>query len=258
VGLLATTFVVSVFRSDPRRWMRSAASGAFALILAQGILGGLRVRMDDRSLAMVHACFGLATFAYLAAMVVVTSRYWTESERRLAVVSNVSQRLQRLSLLTAGMVYVQVVLGAMLRHTPVGASHQFFRIAVIFHLLLAAAVTLHAVLLALAVRRDYRHEPRLTRPVIMLLSLVGLQLCLGIGTWVLKYGWPSWFSELSFTAGHTIEANGFLQGVVTTAHMAVGALILSQSVVFMLRAARFFRPGTISAGSGALLMGWTA
>ncbi len=255
VGLLAIGFVVSVFLTDKRQGIRRAALIALGLIVTQGILGGARVRLDERGLAMIHGCFGLATFAYLAAMMVVTSRFWDDSQRLPG--SGSSQRLQRLSLLTAVIVYVQVVLGAMLRHIPVSASHQFFRVAVLFHLLLAAAVVVHAILVAKVTWSEFRSESRFVRPAAMLLGLVCLQLSLGGGTWVLKYGWPTWFSDLSLTAGYTIEANSLLQAAVTTAHMAIGALILAQSVTLSLRAARFFRPSAMTAGSGAFLLGWT-
>ena len=257
VGLLAIGFVIAVFRCE-QRGMRTAAVTALALVIAQGILGGIRVRMNERGFAMIHACFGLATFAYLAAMVVATSRFWNDATQNRLPASSSSQRLQRLSVLTAGMVYVQVVLGAMLRHVPPGASHQFFRLVVFFHLLLAAAVVAHVILVCRAIRRDFRGESRFAMPATILFGLVLLQLMLGGGSWVLKYGWPAWISELPFTAGYTIQANSLLHGIVVTSHMAIGALILSQSVVLALRAARFFRSAAVSGNSGKLLMGWTA
>lgn len=256
VGIIAISFVGSVFLCDKRSWMRFAATGALALIITQGILGGARVRMDDRGLAMSHALFGLATFAYLAAMAVVTSRYWKLATAARKATSS-SRKLQRLSYLTAAIVYVQIVLGALLRHMPAGASHQFFRFAVLFHLFLAAAVLVHAILLIRVILREHREVPQFTRGGWILVGLVISQVALGGGTWVLKYGWPGWLSELPWAATYTVQANSLLQGVVTTAHVAVGALILSQSVVLSLRAARFFRSAAISASSGAFLAGCT-
>jgi hypothetical protein len=68
-----------------------------------------------------------------------------------------------------------------------------------------------------------------------------VQLLLGGATWVMKYGWPWWFSEVWFAAGYTIQANSLLQAMATTLHVAAGALILAVSVVVALRAWLFFR-----------------
>ena len=239
VGLLAIAFVVVVFQRETQRKMRIAAVVALLMVIAQGLLGGARVRLVEQGLAMVHGCFGLATFAYLAAMGVVTSRYWKSHVPVPS--SDSSRRLLRLSVMLAGLVYIQVVLGALLRHIPVSAPPQLFRVAVLFHLLIAAAVVAHIVLVFRRVRSDYRGESVLFWPALTLLSLVLLQLLFGASTWVLKYGWPAQLAELSFTASFTIGAKSLLQTTVTTAHVALGALILAVSVMLTTRVARFFR-----------------
>jgi hypothetical protein len=68
-----------------------------------------------------------------------------------------------------------------------------------------------------------------------------VQIGLGVGTWVLKYGWPSWFADHAFAAAFTVQANSFGQAMVTTLHVAVGALILSTAVVAAMRCWLFFR-----------------
>lgn len=239
VGFLAISFAIVTFVKDDRRWMRFAAIAALLLVIVQGLLGGARVRLEEQGLAMIHGCFGLATFAYLAAMGVVTSRFWKSHTQ---VVGSASSRaILKLSVILAALVYMQVVLGAMLRHVPVSAPPQYFRVAVLFHLLVAAAVVAHAVLVFRRVRAQYRQERLLFWPAATLLSLVLLQLLLGASTWVLKYGWPGGLANLSFTASFTIGAKSLLQTTVTTAHVAFGALILAVSVMLSTRVARFFR-----------------
>jgi cytochrome c oxidase assembly protein subunit 15 len=239
VGFLTIAFVALVFWRDRRLWMRFAATGAIAMVIFQGILGGQRVRLDERGLAMIHGCVGLATFAYLAAMAVMTSRFWSEQARQPS--SNSTLRLQRLCWLTTAVVYLQIVFGALLRHVPVAAPPSFFRIAVLFHLLFALAVLAHATLTVCRIFKDHRRESVLLWPASTLLGLVWLQLAFGMGTWVLKYGWPNWFADMPFAAAFTVEANSLIQAMVTTAHVAIGALILAASVVLSLRTARFFR-----------------
>ena len=47
---------------------------ALALVIFQGVLGGMRVLLDERTLAMLHGCTGPLFFALTVAMVVFTSR----------------------------------------------------------------------------------------------------------------------------------------------------------------------------------------
>lgn len=246
VGLLAIAFVVVVFRREPNRKMRAAAIGALLMVIVQGLLGGARVRLVEQGLAMVHGCFGLATFAYLAAMGVVTSHFW---KTHVPVANSTSSRsLLRLSVSLTLLVYMQVVLGALLRHIPVAAPPQLFRVAVLFHLLVAAAVVAHSVLVFRRIRADYRSESVLVWPALTLLGLVLLQLLFGASTWVLKYGWPAGLNQYSMTASFTIGAKSLLQTTVTTAHVGLGALILAVSVMLTTRVTRFFRLETGRAG----------
>lgn len=255
VGCLAIGFVVLVFARDRRRGIRIASIVALLLVVIQGILGGIRVRLDERGLAMIHGCFGLGTFGYLAAMVNVTSRYWAEHQRLES--SKGSERLRRLCVLMTILVYIQIVLGAMLRHVPVAASPQFFQFAVVFHLLMAGALLVHVILVSRVVGSQFRRERKLVYPTRLLLALFILQLVLGFETWVLKYGWPVWFTDLPIAAGFTIEANSLVQALVTTAHVAVGALIFAASVTLSLRTVRYFRTAPVSAGSGVFFRGFT-
>src|SRR5688572_14656164 len=75
-GLISIALTIVVFRSDERPWLRWAAVGAVALVIAQGALGGARVLFDVRLVALIHGCVGPLFFAYLAVLVVATSRWW--------------------------------------------------------------------------------------------------------------------------------------------------------------------------------------
>ena len=66
--------VVLVHRSPPLA--RSRLCGALGLVMFQGVLGGLGSLFDERLVAMLHGCVGPLFFAYLAGLVVVTSRWW--------------------------------------------------------------------------------------------------------------------------------------------------------------------------------------
>src|SRR5437868_8724978 len=73
-GMLAIALVTVVFLTDRSRWLVAASLGALGLVIVQGVLGGARVVFDERLVAMVHGCTGPVFFAYLAALIVATSR----------------------------------------------------------------------------------------------------------------------------------------------------------------------------------------
>lgn len=237
VGLITILFVVTVFIGDGRTWMRVVSVVTLLAVIAQGCLGGMRVLFDDRQLAMTHGCVGPAFFGLSVALCVFTSRWW-----RMATpgpLTSSSRRLQRLALLTLVFSYVQLVLGASLRHVPIDATVAYFRGAVIFHLIMAVAVVVHAVLLAGAVRRESTSQGLLW-PTMLLLAFVAAQIALGGATWVVKYGWPAWFSDWPVTAGYVVRSKGAMQAAFVTAHVVNGSLILGMAVRAATRALRAY------------------
>ncbi|MEX2026104.1 MAG: COX15/CtaA family protein, partial [Pirellulaceae bacterium] len=79
VGLIAIALVATVWLRDSRTWLKYAALGALALVIFQGVLGGVRVLLDQRLVAMIHGCVAPLFFAYAASLVVFTSRRWREA-----------------------------------------------------------------------------------------------------------------------------------------------------------------------------------
>jgi cytochrome c oxidase assembly protein subunit 15 len=228
-------FVVVVWLKDDRTWMRGAALAALAAVVFQGLLGGQRVLLDSRTVAMLHACFGPAFFAYCAALAVFTSRWWRETTNRLEGAD--ASRFARLAIATAAVAYVQLILGAQLRHRSADADPNHFRVLVLFHLFVAAALAVHAVLL-LRRARPLAGQPLVRRPAYELMTLLSLQLALGASTWVVKYGWPIWFAGFSWAQGHVNTTESLPQVLITTAHVAIGSWILAVTVVGSLRGTR--------------------
>lgn len=241
-GLLTIALVAAVWRYDSRCWMRKLSLAALVSVILQGVLGGLRVLRDDTQLAMVHGVTGPLFFAMCVAIAVFTSRYWLDTTRQAKHENAVS--LHRLAWMTAALSTVQLALGAQLRHVSVYAEAHTFRLFVFFHLLVAAVLAAQIVLLAIRIRRSYRGQNALVRPALALVLLVTLQLLLGAGTWIVKYSWPSWVSHQTWAVGFTIEAEGLLQVLTVTAHVATGSLILGTCIMLALRSVRLVRPVT--------------
>lgn len=249
VGLLTIALVAAMWRWESRSWVRWMAVIALLLVIVQGLLGGARVVFNARQIAMIHGCVGPAFFAFSAALAVCTSAFW---HREPPPAGSRLQQTSRVSVATAILAYCQLIFGAQLRHLPVTASPGTFQVLVWFHLLLAAVLTLQILRLA---KLAWSQEKPLFRPASALVGLVVLQLCLGGGTWIVKYGWPHWFSDWRTAAEYTVQTNSVLQAAVVTGHVAIGSLILATSVCLAVRAARSVRVRATALGSGALLAG---
>jgi cytochrome c oxidase assembly protein subunit 15 len=255
VGISTIAFVLATWNCDPRRWMRWLAIAALLGVIGQGVLGAMRVHFDEVLLARIHGCVGPAFFAFAVALAVLTSRRWVSSEPPELLAKGAA--LQRLALVTTGLAYLQIVLGSALRHMPVWASPGDFRTALVFHLVVALALAVHIVWLLVRVFKIARRQSALLRPAVGLAALLLVQLGLGLGTWVAKYGWPTIVPDWLAPGGqldYTVVAEGRLQAWLTTAHVAAGSLILVTSLLVSLRSLRLVRGASQANGHVARLM----
>ena len=118
-GLLTIALNVAIWRYDDRRWMRTVGAVALLLVVSQGLLGGMRVRMNSTDFARAHGMhrafvlcdlrFDLRDdFSVLAARCSRVGEF--QGSNRNWVLSG---------WLLAGLAYLQLVLGAHLRHPGV-------------------------------------------------------------------------------------------------------------------------------------------
>jgi cytochrome c oxidase assembly protein subunit 15 len=233
-GLIAIALVAATMLTDRRRWLVVAVIGALCLVIVQGILGGARVLFDERLVALVHGCIGPLFFAYVGALAVGTSRWWSEA---VTVDSAAGRRLLKAAVITAGLAYGQLVLGAILRHVPLTSSPQVFRAALVLHLLVAAALAAHIALAAWRCWQSREHRGLLF-PGLLLPVLAAVQIGLGLATYVAKYSWPAWLGDYAFAASYVVQEKSLTQSLITTGHVAGGSLILFTTVVLAARAAR--------------------
>jgi len=209
VGLLTVLLTVALWRGETRRWLRLLGAAALALVVAQGVVGGLRVVLLEQTLAVIHACLAQAFFALAVSLALFTSREW--SGKSSPVEAPDAGRLQRLCLITTGLIYVQAVFGAVLRHTG-----NLLEV----HLLFAALVVLHVILLGARVFKFHPGRRALLRPIFLLTGLMFAQLGLGLGAYVGKF---------------IMTSPATLTVIVRTSHVVVGALMLAASLVLTLR-----------------------
>jgi heme a synthase len=236
VGMLTIALVVVLWRSEPRAWVRRLGFAALALVIFQGVLGGMRVLLDERTLAMLHGCTGPLFFAVAVALAVVTSSNWLSTEAPLA--SPQSGQVRRLAVVTAVLFYLQLVFGALLRHMPIESQPATFALAVRFHLLLAGVLVLHVAMLTWLVVRHCRQIRPMLRLTLSLVGLLAVQLLLGASTWVLKFSVPDWAARWLPWNDFANSAGGWLATHIITGHVAVGSLLLGTSVATALVALR--------------------
>lgn len=222
-GMLSIALVAVVWRREPRAWVRKLALAALGLVVFQGLLGGLRVLLDSRTVAMVHACVGPLFFTLALTLATVTSPRWLAAVPRQTAAA---VRVRRLAAVTALVAYLQLLVGAQLRHTPIGANPGDFRTALAFHLALAAVVLVHALLLAAALWRIGGAGALRTLGVGIALA-VAAQILLGAGTWLYKFGVPSWLADWGWAADFTVVARSRGQTLLRNAHVVTGSLILA-------------------------------
>ncbi len=235
VGLVAFSIVISAYFKESRRWVFVLTIGLLIAVITQGLLGGMRVVLGDRTLAMVHGCFGPAFFALSAATAVITSRRWNEylaCEPAMNIGSGVVALFGTIPVLS----YSQLLLGAQLRHVQPNAAPGVFAMIVAPHVIVGFLLWFFPVAAWLKIRRC--GDLTLSRPAGLLIGLVGVQIALGVGTWVVNYGWPSVLDWVPGSAGFLVRAKGFSDSIIVTSHVATGSLILAVSVALWVRLLR--------------------
>ncbi len=223
IGLLTLTLAFWTQLRDGRPWMRRLGWLALALVLGQGVLGGLRVVWVSVDLAVVHAAVAQLFFALLAAMALFMSPAW-RSAAAAPPPAAVRGRFQKLACLAAVGVYFQIILGAMLRHPGAGINP----LLAALHMGGAFAATMLAVALVVFVRWFIPAEHGwLRRGAAALGGILGAQLLLGL---------VAYFVLLD-ESGMIQPSN--VQVLVNTAHLVVGALLFAATAALAAAAFRW-------------------
>lgn len=221
VGMLTVGLAVWTWWEDPRRWMHKLGAAAVLLVVFQGILGGLRVLWVSVDMALIHACVAQVFFAVLVAMTVFVTDTWRE-RRDVLPDGEDTTRLRRLAYMTVGVIYVQIVLGALLRHPGAGLAAEFTAVHVTGAFFVVGLVLAVFVL----IEKYFDTHSIVRRTSWVLLGAMGLQFALGLAALLVM------LYDGSGPGGYTARV------VLTVAHLVVGALLFGASVVMALLVAR--------------------
>lgn len=253
VGFFMLVLTIWLLAKDPRRWMRRLGIVALLAVVVQGILGGMTVKyLLPTPVSVSHAGLAEIFFALTICLAVFSSRRWKQAPK--ARYEDRGVPLRTLCLMTAGVIYFQILLGALARHTESGLAIPDFPLAYgqivppmdtgaieqinhdrrwdlehewplvtanqilihFAHRLGALVVTAFIALTAWTIFKRHRGFEGLTCPAGALCVLVVEQILLGaITIWSHKHP------------------------ILTTAHVAVGALTWATSVFLVLMSFRF-------------------
>ena len=213
VGVFTILLTLDFWIFDRRRWIKGLGVVALLAVIAQGVLGGMRVRWNSTLLAAFHGCFGQAFFGFMVGLCVLTGRGWAGRAREVFD----ARKFRGLTASALGLAYVQVITGAWLRHF--GESS-----ALVVHAILAALLFGHLSALVARVVRRRRDVPELVPAARALGVLLILQIALGVGAWWLLRPYDGIARPVTLVAA-----------LVRTGHQANAGLVLASVVVLTLR-----------------------
>ena len=128
VGLMTTVLAVWLWLKDSRVWMKWLGFAAFLGVVAQGVLGGLRVTLAMDSLGVFHGVIAQSFFALVCAISLFTSRFWFNLTEQPSLVP-VPRGLRSHVLYVTVLIFLQLALGATMRHQHAGLSISDFPLA---------------------------------------------------------------------------------------------------------------------------------
>ncbi len=250
VGMLTVALALWLWRTEERRWLRFVGLVAVVAVIVQGVLGGLTVLfLLPTWISLLHATIAQSFFALTIFIALATSEGWKEIE---PVQLPGTSRTRTLAVLATGVILLQLILGAWMRHSDAGLAIPDFPLsygAVIpsvdevtlidvnqarvesglapvsegqiwihfAHRLGALLVLIVVFALVQHVLSCYREEKRLREPTLILASLVLTQALLG---------------ALTVWTGKGVQ--------IATAHVATGALLLALSTFITARVFRLY------------------
>jgi len=268
IGFLTTVLAVWLWLRDSRQWMRWLGALALVLVALQGVLGGLRVTLHMDKLGIVHGALAQLFFVFICALALFTGRWWLERRTPVRQVGaprtdvdsadrEIGAPMRWLVLFTTLLIFLQLILGATMRHQHAGlaipdfpaaygtiwpdtsaaavAHYNADRIEVIsenpitaFQIVLQMAHRMGALVIFIGVavcvqqswRRLGKNDP-LAQLAVFWLALIAGQIALG--------AWTIWSNKAADVA---------------TAHVLVGALSLVTGALWC--AAAFHRSAQLS------------
>lgn len=230
IGMITIVLAIMVWWKDDRKWMKWLAGVAVLAVSVQGVLGGLTVLMRlPPAVSVSHALLAQSFMIMTMAMALATSKRWLEGPDHKDVAA--SKGMQRLLLATFLFTFVQILMGALTRHSYAGLAINDFPLVqggivpdfatwgiTIHYMHRVGAVILGTLAIVQSVRVLKRSELRMLHtPSLWLLVMIGVQILMG--------GIVIWTREAI---------------IPNTAHVAGGAIIFALTFIIYFRSRRYY------------------
>jgi cytochrome c oxidase assembly protein subunit 15 len=246
IGLLSIGIFTWTYFREARPSVRTLARILLLVVVLQGVMGGARVRFDQlnlltennllaQSFAVAHACGAQIVVGLLVTITLLSSRLWIDKKAGLH--ETVPSTVKTLGIITCAGIFLQILVGAIMRHAGAGLAIAKFPLAnqhslipdywnfgVSIHFAHRVGAIIVTVLILAFIIRVWTHRP--TRKAIgylgtIIIALLAVQIYLGALTiWTVK------------------------NPHVATAHLLVGAFLLATTLGLTLLAHRSVRHST--------------
>lgn len=235
VGALIVVLAIWLRKVEARAWVRRLGYIALGAVVTQGILGGITVLwfLPD-AISIAHASLAQLVFCLTVSIALFTSPGWKNAygARQQAPGRHAldDRTLRAIAVTTTVAIYLQIVVGAMMRHTGAGlaipdfpwafgrlippvwtgpiAIHYAHRVGALLVTVLALATIGHVLF-------HHRSHVEVRRPSLLLAFLLVIQISLG---------------ALTVLSGKHY--------IINSLHVVTGATVLATSLVLTLRAFR--------------------
>ncbi|MGC6423864.1 MAG: COX15/CtaA family protein [Lentimonas sp.] len=212
IGLLSIGLLIWTWIREERAAVRRLARILVLVVVLQGLLGGARVRFDQlnimsdhnliaQTFAVIHACGAQIVLGLLVALTITSSRSWIEKQAGLT--SEVPVGIKRWGLIACISIFLQILVGAIMRHADAGLAiaqfplsqpgsvlPAFWNFDVSIHFAHRVGAVIVTAILMVFLCKVWGHAPTrkaFTWFVVALIGVLSIQLFLGALTiWTVK------------------------------------------------------------------------
>lgn len=232
VAILTVILALALWAKEERRWLRWVGGFAVLAVAVQAVLGGLGVIFYlPLTLTVSHSCMAEVFFCLMVSLALFTSPRWRWDDPKTKDASKPS--LRRVAVAVNVIILVQILLGAAYRNEVqdlLGGEHLAHGIGVLPHIIFAGVVLAAVLYLLVRVLRLKTRNLGLLYPVFGLVTLVIIQIFLGVGA----------YTMMLFARAAPQPVTPVV--IATVMHVAVGALVFVTSVVVTYLVYRFVAP----------------
>ena len=128
VGFLTVVLTIWIALKEDRLWVKWVSYFALGAVLLQGVLGGLTVIfLLPTAVSIAHGMLAQAFFCTVSAIALFTSKWWREEQKGIMLEGIAS--LQSIAIFASVIIFIQLIFGALMRHTYSGLSVPDFPLA---------------------------------------------------------------------------------------------------------------------------------